>query len=185
MTSGQNRDPVYELGHTLGEQDRLSVQGQLYGPHTRQLFVEAGVAEGMRVLDVGCGAGDVSLLAAELVGPTGAVVGVDRSDEVLETARRRALAVGLGNLGFVRGELNSVELAPPFDALVGRFMLMHLGDPAAVLRHLLGSLRPGGVVAFQESDLSRQPYAWPASPLLERIAAVLLEAGKRPGSGWG
>ena len=68
---------AYVLGHSERELERLRLQAQLIDPITRQFLIEAGIAPGMRVLDVGCGAGDVALLAADLVGPTGQVVGVD------------------------------------------------------------------------------------------------------------
>ena len=59
----------YALGHSEQELQRLSRQGQALGAFTRQLFEEAGISRGMRVLDVGCGSGDVAFLAADLVGP--------------------------------------------------------------------------------------------------------------------
>ena len=69
--------PGYVLGHSEHELARLSRQGQMFFPFTRQLFDRAGIGPGMHVLDEGSGAGDVSLLVAELVGPEGRVVGVD------------------------------------------------------------------------------------------------------------
>ena len=71
-------NPNYALGHSSRELDRLSFQGIVFAPHTRQLLLEAGLAAGMRVLDVGSGSGDVAFLAADLVGSKGFVLGVDR-----------------------------------------------------------------------------------------------------------
>jgi tRNA A58 N-methylase Trm61 len=62
---------AYVLGHSERELERLRLQAQLIDPITRQFLIEAGIAPGMRVLDVGCGAGDVTFLAADLVGPPG------------------------------------------------------------------------------------------------------------------
>ena len=71
-------DPAhYALGRSDAEARRLMLQHRIYGAATRQLLTEAGIATGMRVLDVGSGAGDVALLLADLVGPTGEVVGVE------------------------------------------------------------------------------------------------------------
>ena len=67
----------YILGHSAQELARLNAQARLVEPITRRFFQEAGIGAGMRVLDVGSGAGDVALLAAELVGSSGTVVGVD------------------------------------------------------------------------------------------------------------
>ena len=73
-------DPGYQFGTGIGEDEvaRLEVQGAALAPATRMILAEAGIRPGMRVLDLGCGAGDVALLAAGLAGPGGSVVGVDR-----------------------------------------------------------------------------------------------------------
>ena len=78
MEAPVGRQSFYALGHSEKELQRLSRQGQVFGPFTRQLFEQAGISQGMRVLDVGCGSGDVAFLAADLVGLSGEVVGVDR-----------------------------------------------------------------------------------------------------------
>jgi hypothetical protein len=67
-------DAVYVLGHSKQELERLIAQARLYEPLTRQFFLNAGITAGMRVLDFGCGAEDVSFLLAQLVGPTGQVL---------------------------------------------------------------------------------------------------------------
>jgi tRNA A58 N-methylase Trm61 len=78
--AGENAND-YVLGHSARELERLRRQAQLVNPITRQYLIEAGIAPGMRVLDIGSGAGDVAFLAAELVGLSGQVVGVDRSPD--------------------------------------------------------------------------------------------------------
>ena len=80
-------DVDYILGHSPAEIRRLKLQAGILKPITERLLREAGIAPGMRVLDLGCGAGDVALLAAEMVGPNGAVVGIDRNDDALAAAR--------------------------------------------------------------------------------------------------
>ena len=80
----------FVLDHSAGERARLDDQGVLLRPFTERLLRDAGIGPGMTVLDVGCGTGDVTFLAASLVGPSGAVVGVDQSGPVLEPARARA-----------------------------------------------------------------------------------------------
>ena len=69
---------AYVLGHSDGELARLNAQARLIDPITRQFLRDAGIIPGMRVLDVGCGAGDVTFLAADLVGGAGEVVGEPR-----------------------------------------------------------------------------------------------------------
>jgi ubiquinone/menaquinone biosynthesis C-methylase UbiE len=142
----------YALGYSESEQRRLVLQSSFYGELTERLFRKAGIQAGMRVLDVGCGVGDVSLLAAALVGPDGSVLGIDRMIASLDTARKRAAS--LQNVTFEEGELTSLDPGRQFDALVGRLVLMYLPDPAEALARLLRSVRPGGVVVFQEMEIS-------------------------------
>ena len=68
----------YVLGNSTHEQDRLKLQARFLERWTEQFMLSAGIEPGMRVLDPGCGMGDVSLLAARLVGETGTVTGIDR-----------------------------------------------------------------------------------------------------------
>ncbi|HEV8190838.1 MAG TPA: class I SAM-dependent methyltransferase, partial [Ktedonobacterales bacterium] len=157
---------TYLLGQTPAAIRRLRAMGQLHNPQTQRMFEEAGITTGMKVLDVGCGPGEVSLIAAELVGEAGSVLGVDASAAAVEAAQARVQAAGVTNASFMVGDLLKLELDQDFDAIVGRFILMHLAEPTAVLRRLTSYLRPGGVVAFQEYDLSSHEDAfYPPSPV--------------------
>ena len=144
----------YVLGHTPRETERLQQQAQKTNPATQRFFAAAGVTTGMKVLDVGCGAGDTSLLVASLVGPDGCVVGIDSNPEILLTARQRAKEAKLSNVSFVAGDLHDVALDNDFDAAVGRLILVHVAKQAQALQAIAGHLRPGGIVAFQEVDFS-------------------------------
>ena len=158
----------YLLGQTPEAHQRLLITGQLFNPFTRQVLTEAGITTGMHVLEVGCGPGNVSMLAAELVGETGRVLGVDANEEVLQLAQARAQAAGMKHLSFRAEDVVHLALEQEYDAIIGRFILMHLPDPTAVLRRLADHLRPGGVVAFQELDLSSHDDAvYPPSTLWE------------------
>jgi SAM-dependent methyltransferase len=159
----------YVLGRSEAETRRLIFQHQLYGPFTRQFLTAAGLTAGMKVLDVGSGAGDVVLLLAELVGPQGQVVGVDLDPEILDTARVRVQAAGWTTVTLHSGDALRLELDEDFDAVVGRWVLQYLSDPAALLRKTRRWLRPGGIVAFQEIDLSNPPRAYPTGPLHEQV----------------
>jgi ubiquinone/menaquinone biosynthesis C-methylase UbiE len=94
----------YILGHSERELERLGSQARHFEPFTRRVFQAAGLAPGMRVLDVGSGAGDVAFLAAELVGDSGNVVGADRVSAAIATARARAASKGLRNVTFREGD---------------------------------------------------------------------------------
>ena len=160
---------TYALGRSVAETRRLIRQAQIYGPITRQFLVSAGIGTGMKVLDVGSGAGDVALLVADLVGPRGSVVGVEMNRAILETARERVSAVGWTNVTFLDGDVTSIVLDDDFDAVVGRWILMYLPDPVAVLRGLVGHVRSGGIVAFQENDFTYPPATFPPAPLHQQV----------------
>src|SRR5947209_4658885 len=107
--SGPAHDPNYAMGRSEEETQRLLRQGHLFNPLTRRLFIDAGVGSGMRVLDVGSGAGDVALIVADLVGPTGSVVGVDPDAEILDMARHRVRVAGWPNVTFVAGDVRTEQ----------------------------------------------------------------------------
>ena len=129
-------------------------QARLFEPLTERLFRGAEIGDGMRVLDLGCGMGDVAMIAARLVGPSGRVVAVDRDDIVLAHASRRAKGVGFENIVFVHSDVADLPPSEPFDAAVGRFILAFVSDPVAVLKALYALVRSGGVLAFQEVSLA-------------------------------
>ena len=139
---------------------------------TRRYLAEAGVGPGQRVLEIGCGGGEVTEALAELVGPTGAVVAIDRHQGALAQARERL--AGHTQVEFVcadaAGELAGLDHleAGIFDVLAGRRVLMYLREPAAVLGRLGRWLRSGGLVVFEESDLSMVPARLQPLPAHDR-----------------
>jgi len=140
----------YALGSSDAEHDRLMRQGARLAPITERFFRDAGIGPGQRVLDLGSGVGDVAMLAARLVGPSGEVVGVERDPRTITRARTRVAEAGFLNVSFMHSDVDQIASEKTFDAVVGRFILMYVPDPIEVLRSILGMLRPGGVVAFQE-----------------------------------
>src|SRR5215468_10279635 len=131
METPAGQQSFYALGHSEQELQRLSRQGQAFGPFTRQVFEEAGIGRGMRVLDVGCGSGDVAFLAGDLVGLSGEVVGADRERRAVDWANARAHSQGITNVKFVEGDPAEMEFDQKFDAMVGRLVLMYYRDPVS------------------------------------------------------
>jgi 2-polyprenyl-3-methyl-5-hydroxy-6-metoxy-1,4-benzoquinol methylase len=166
---------TYVLGHTDVEVQRLLLQGRLYNDYTEHALRFAGLGTGMRVLDVGCGPGDVSFIAARLVAPTGRVLGVDAAPEMIELARARASEQGLSAVHFKQAAIDAITLDEPVDAVVGRLILMHLPDAAATLRHLSVFVRPGGVIAFSENDITGA-RSIPDMPLFRQVTAGITRA---------
>ncbi len=179
-------DRAYTMGRSKEETERLIQQSGLYEDITGRLLRDAGLFTGMKVLDIGSGAGDVAFAAAELVGSEGEVLGVDMNPEILETARARAQAAGLTNVQFVAGDAQTLGLPNDFDALIGRLVLMYLPDPVATLKQLATHLRPGGIVAFQEVEFSTySSIARPETPRMNQLAEWGVEVFRRSGANVG
>jgi SAM-dependent methyltransferase len=181
MSTQASDDPVYAMGRSQEEMHRLERQGALLKRVTRLLFEDAGITPGMKVLDVGSGSGDVAILAAELVGPTGRVVGVDMNPDIVETAHARVEAVGLTHISFVVGDIREIELEHDFDAVVGRLVLVYQADPAATLRAALRFVREHGVAAFYEIDMGSPVASQPESPLHQLVGRCINEVFARTG----
>jgi ubiquinone/menaquinone biosynthesis C-methylase UbiE len=148
----KNAAPLYALGSTDAEHERLIRQAARLASLTERLFHEAGIGPGQRVLDLGSGVGDVAMLAARLVGPSGEVVGIERDPRSIARARARVTEAGLRNVTFTQSDVSQIQITKPFDAAIGRLILMWLPDPVSVLRQLSLLVRPGGVFAFQEAS---------------------------------
>jgi SAM-dependent methyltransferase len=141
---------------------------------TERLLDDAGVAPGMCVLDLGCGPGDVSLMIAPRVGPSGQVVGIDRNAEAIAAARDRFTKMKIEWARFVVGDLIEPSIkAGPFDAIVSRRVLMYLPDPAATLRRLMPLLKPGGRVIVQEHDATMLPGRLAPFPEHEKLLDLM------------
>jgi SAM-dependent methyltransferase len=165
---------AYVLGHSDGEIERLKTQARLIDPITKRFFREAGIVPGMRVLDVGSGAGDVAFLVADMVGEAGDVVGVDRVPAAIEAARARASASSVRNVEFQTGDPAEMTFDRPFDAVIGRYVLQFQKDPAATLRKLVGHVRSAGLVVFHEIDWSGLS-SFPPAPTYDRCSRLGLE----------
>jgi ubiquinone/menaquinone biosynthesis C-methylase UbiE len=173
----------YVLGQSTHEYERLTLQARLLRPFTERLFRTAGVSPGMRVLDVGSGMGDVALLLADIVGPDGKVVGVDRDAAALERARQRTVDQGCSSwVEFQATMLEDFDAPPIFDAVVGRYILLYQSDAAATIRGLLQLLKPGGIVAFHELDFTDVRASDPPSAIWDAAYALVSEAFRRSGA---
>jgi SAM-dependent methyltransferase len=167
--------PRYVLGSDEAEAARLDLQAAAIAPATALLLRAAGLAPGMRVLDLGTGPGHVAFLAAELVGPEGSVLGVDQSEALLAVAESRR---GGRNVVFEPGDARAFRAAEPFDAIVTRLLLFHLPDAVDVLRHHReNNLRPGGLMLAIDYDIGSARTEPPVE--LATTALRWVEAGFR------
>jgi SAM-dependent methyltransferase len=179
----------YPFESSPSERQRLIAQDRLVAPFTGRLFERAGLASGMRVLDIGSGLGDVAFLAAKLVGPKGSVLGVDRDPAQVAVAEQRAEAAGLKNVRFIAKDFQEAELGVLADAIVGRLVLMYAADPLDALCRVVHNLRAGGVIALQESIIDYdgpvfiEPLDCLAAKVAEWFRAGFKHAGVHPRMG--
>src|SRR3970040_751585 len=153
---------------------------QVTAPVTRRLLQLAGISAGMRVLDIASGTGEPALPAAEVVGPGGRVVLTDQSEEMLAVAREKAEARGLTNVEFriADGEELDVE-EDEFDAVLCRWGIMFMPEPARCLRQARAALKPGGRIAMAVGGPpERNPFFVLPMAILMKYADV-----PRPGPG--
>ena len=158
------------------------LQGRVLRPYTEKFFRSAGISPGMRVLDLGSGAGDVALLAADIVGPGGRVVGLDRDAAALERARERAVNQGCSSwVSFQATNLEEFSTTEQFDAVVGRYILVYQPDAAATLRQFSRFLKPGGIVVFHEVDFTPTMQSCPPCELFDQCCWLIAEVFRRAG----
>lgn len=174
--------PAYVLGHSQFELERLARQERLIGGATRDYFRAAGLAAGMRVLDVGSGTGAVAFHAAEFVGPSGEVIGTDLAPAAIEAAGQAAAARGLSHVSFRQGNPAEMTFERQFDAVVGRYVLLFQEDAGHMLRQLAKHVRPGGIIVFHEPDWSFL-RSEPPAPTYDRCCRWIVDTFERAKTG--
>ncbi len=174
----------YPLNSSELERWRLSTQSQSIEPLSIKLLEGVGVEAGKHVLDLGCGPGGLSILAAQRVGPHGSVTGVDRDPEQLSAARKNAENAGVTNIEFVCSELN--DYAPPrlYDVIIGRYVLIYVQDPDVLIEKVSKWLAANGRFGFLEMDLFKdvRSHVWPpvsneTADAIKYIGKIMIDAG--------
>jgi ubiquinone/menaquinone biosynthesis C-methylase UbiE len=176
----EDTDYVFRRGR--GEYERLVDQAEIFRPLTERMLRSAGIGTGMHVLDIGCGAGDVSFLASALVGPEGSVTGVDVDRDAIGVAEQRRAAHGIANVSFRQADARHLDPGRLFDAAVGRFVLMFMHDPTGALRLFAERVRPGGILAFCEQAASVTAPSAAQQPVLAALLALFTSAFQRSGA---
>ena len=179
VVSGTNE---YALGSDGAEQERLIRQAAWLAAPTERFFRAAGIGPGQRVLDLGSGVGDVALIAGRIVGSAGEVVGAERDPRAIARATARMAEFGLKHVRFTQMDVSDLPIEQPFDAAVGRYILMFLRDQAEVLRFVSKIVRPGGVIAFQEPCWEAFLQACEGLPLWSAGAALMVDTFHRTGT---
>jgi ubiquinone/menaquinone biosynthesis C-methylase UbiE len=173
----------YVMGHDDRERRRLSLQASILNPLSDQLLRRAGLSAGQRVLDIGCGVGELSMVAARLVGRRGRVTGIDIDEGALALATARAREQGLDHIDFVHGDVATYRTDVSYDAVIGRHILIHTPDPRVVVALAHALLTPGGVAVFQEYDFSVVHRPFGEAPLYEHLLEIFRAFFAKAGHG--
>jgi len=134
----------------------------------------------MRCLDVGCGAGDVSLFLAALVGPTGTVVGSDKDEVQLALVREWCQQREVTNVELELSDVMELETSGAYDVVYSRFLLEHLPDPLEALRRMWRAVRPGGLLIAEDGDFLAE-FCEPANPGFDFWMSAYQETLRRHG----
>jgi ubiquinone/menaquinone biosynthesis C-methylase UbiE len=166
---------AYILGRTDRERARLGTQAAILNPLSEGFLRSAGVGPGMRILDIGCGIGDLTLIASRLAGPDGEVVGIDVDPRALRIARERAREQGCSHVSFECSDIDAYNPLREFHAAVGRHVLIHTRDPLTTVRKAASVLVAEGIAAFEEYDLSFWPAGYPPVMLAANLQWAIVE----------
>ncbi len=145
----------YLLGYRQAEQERLQAQAHQLADESSWLFDQLALAAGARVVEIGCGPQGCLDLLAQRVGPSGVVIGVERSEESVELARRFVREQGLANVEIIHADARSTGLVrDSFDLVTSRLVLVNIPQPQEIIAEAVALAKPGGSVAFHEADWS-------------------------------
>ena len=176
MAVSYDSNADYVLGRSPAETKRLMTQAEVLNPITERIAKQIGITTGMRVLDLGCGTGDVAIIIGRLVGPSGSVLGIDHDEKVLETAQSRIQAAGLAQVEVQRASVQGYPVQQPFDVVIGRLILFHQADPVPFLKNAARHVRAGGYLALQELAPLRGEFSNPVVPSYERACQGVAKA---------
>jgi ubiquinone/menaquinone biosynthesis C-methylase UbiE len=186
MSQSKERD--YVLGTHEEELERLGVQHRAWRPVVLDCWEKAGITVGNRVLDVGAGPGYATVDLAEIVGPTGRVVAVERSSNFVNALENAVRTQSLSNVDVHELDLMNDDLpGGPFDFAWCRWVLCFVSDPNLVVKKLVNVLRKGGRAVFHEYGHYRTWRFFPRRHSLEEFRAHVIatwhESGGEPDTG--
>jgi SAM-dependent methyltransferase len=179
-------DPKHETDYVLGTHDeeiaRLGLQHRVWRARVLECWRRAGITIGSCVMDVGCGPGYATADLAEIVGPSGEIFAVERSERFLNFNRQRCTALGLTNVKFREVDLMEDSLGSGnFDAAWCRWVACFVSSPEKLVREIAGALRPGGVAIFHEYSDYRTFKLAPRRPAQESFVDEVMASWRANG----
>lgn len=133
---------------------------------TRKLIESGGIKPGMKILDLGCGDGNVTFLLSNYIGTDGIVVGIDSNENAIDNAKKKSKELGLSNLYFCVGDITQDFKIKHsnFDAIIVRRVLMYLSNPKSTIATAIKYLKPNGIFLAQENNISQTPIGLESMP---------------------
>jgi SAM-dependent methyltransferase len=170
----QAEGPVYALGSSPAERDRLRRQSGELRVHSSALLDQVGIEPGWRAIDLGCGPSGVIDLLAGRVGPSGRVTGLELNPANVALARQFAADLGLANVEVMQGDARRTGLpSSSFDLVHARTLLINVPDPAGMVAEMVRLVRPGGWLAVLEPDVALA-LCHPPDPAWDRLVELFL-----------
>jgi SAM-dependent methyltransferase len=178
--------PEYVLGTNPTELQRLGFQHRLWSRSAHELWARADIAPAQAILDVGCGPGFAALDLAQIVGPTGRVVGIDESEPFIAFANDQAQLRQLPHASFFAADaaqLDAIEQLEPasFDIAYLRWVLCFVPDPQAVITAVARCLKPGGRLLVQDYFRYESMCVAPRSEPFELVIAAIAKSWRDHG----
>jgi ubiquinone/menaquinone biosynthesis C-methylase UbiE len=179
------QDRSYVIGTQDSEIERLGVQHRVWRASVLDFWRQGGVTEGMTVIDAGSGPGHATLDLAEIVGPTGRVIALERSRRFLDALEDRARRRGLANIETIETDLVDFDWTSiSADRLWCRWVLAFVPDPARIVRGMARALKPGGAALLHEyydyASWRLAPHSAPFESYVAKIIARWRTSGGEP-----
>lgn len=163
---------IYLLGGSAREEERLRKQIHELAGEAEWLLDKLEIRPGARAIELACGPEGVLAQLSERVGPTGSVIGLDRNESFVASARAHVAARGITNVEVVHGDAKATHFArASFDVVFCRLLLVNVPRPEEVVGEMVSLLRPGGVLASHEADYLAHTCD-PPSPAWDRLFEI-------------
>lgn len=177
-----SEEKSYVIGTHDAEIARLGVQHRVWRAAVLDLWRSAGITEGMTVMDCGAGPGYATLDLAEIVGPRGRILAVERSRRFLDALAKSATARGLANIETVEADLLNYRWpTAAMDRIWCRWVLAFVTDPARVVCGMAQALRPGGEAIFHEYYDYGSWHPSPPSPAFDAYVTKIIARWRASG----
>ena len=177
-----NEEKSYVIGTQTSEIERLGVQHRVWRPRVLEFWRDSGITEGMTVIDAGCGPGHATLDLAEIVGPKGRVIALERSRRFLDALEANARARGLSNIETIETDLTDFDWASiSADRLWCRWVLAFVPEPGAIVRGMAQALKPRGSALLHEYYDYASWHLAPRTPLFEAYVARIIARWRASG----